>query len=88
VTFEELNMDYFEIAERVKISKCSVPERIRGFREVTSVLSEEAAVEEAERCFNCGTCNECENCYTFCPDASILKETKRLSHQELRFLGL
>jgi len=81
VTFEELNMDYFERMRREKETQYPLPERIKGFFEVTSPLNERTASEEAGRCFNCGTCNECENCYTFCPDASILKGAKSLSHQ-------
>jgi len=80
-TFEELNMDYFEPSKRHRELKSTRKERIRGFREVISNLTESAALEEAERCFNCGTCNECENCYLFCPDASILKRDEILSHQ-------
>ena len=81
VTFEELNMDYFEPAKRQRESKISRKERIKGFGEVTFTLTESVASEEAGRCFSCGTCNECENCYIFCPDASILKELERISHQ-------
>ena len=81
VTFEELNLDYFEKAKRVEEAKYLLPERTKGFFEVTSSLTERTALEEAGRCFNCGTCNECETCYTFCPDASILKGIKSLSHQ-------
>jgi 2-oxoacid:acceptor oxidoreductase delta subunit (pyruvate/2-ketoisovalerate family) len=80
VAFEELNMDYFEPAKRKRESKSSVKERVKGFKEVTSTLGEDAALEEAERCFSCGTCNECENCYVFCPDGSVLKG-ESLSHQ-------
>ena len=81
VTFEELNMDYFEPSRREKELKRSLKERIKRFLEVTSSLTENAALREAERCFSCGTCNECENCYIFCPDASILKKLKEISHQ-------
>ncbi len=81
VHFEELNMDYFEISKRAVEGKYPLPDRIKGFREGISTLTEESALREAERCFNCGTCNECENCYTFCPDASILKGAKQLSHE-------
>lgn len=81
VTFEELNMDYFEPAKRQGESKNAVKERIKGFKEVSSTFSEGVALEEAERCFSCGTCNECENCYVFCPDASVLKREEMLSHQ-------
>jgi NADPH-dependent glutamate synthase beta subunit-like oxidoreductase len=81
VAFEELNLDYFEPAKRQRESRSAVKERIKGFKEVSSTLSEDAAAEEAERCFGCGTCNECENCYVFCPDNSILKTGSILSHQ-------
>jgi 2-oxoacid:acceptor oxidoreductase delta subunit (pyruvate/2-ketoisovalerate family) len=81
VTFDDLNLDYFEKAKRVEEAKYLLPERTKGFFEVTSSLTERTASEEAGRCFNCGTCNECETCYTFCPDASILKGIKSLSHQ-------
>jgi 2-oxoacid:acceptor oxidoreductase delta subunit (pyruvate/2-ketoisovalerate family) len=81
VSFEELNMDYFEPAKREKASKRLSRERKKVFVEVTSGLTENAALREAERCFSCGTCNECENCYLFCPDASILKGDEILSHQ-------
>ncbi len=81
VTFEELNMDYFEPSKRRRESKGLVKERIKGFGEVTSTFTESIALEEAERCFSCGTCNECENCYIFCPDASILKKGEKISQQ-------
>ena len=81
VTFEELNLDYFEKAKRMEEVKYPLPERTKGFFEVTPSLSERTALEEAGRCFNCGTCTECETCYTFCPEASILKGIKTLSHQ-------
>jgi len=80
VAFEELNMDYFEPAKREKEPKRRVKERGKEFKEVTFTLGEDAALEEAKRCFNCGTCNECENCYVFCPDGSILKG-EALVHQ-------
>ncbi len=81
VAFEELNMDYFEPAKRQRESKSAVKDRIRGFKEVISTLSKGDALDEAERCFNCGTCNECEVCYVFCPDISILKSGGIFSHQ-------
>jgi len=81
VTFEELNMDYFESTKRQRESKRLPKGRIKEFTEVASGLAENAALSEAERCFSCGTCNECENCYIFCPDASILKKGEEISHQ-------
>jgi 2-oxoacid:acceptor oxidoreductase delta subunit (pyruvate/2-ketoisovalerate family) len=81
VTFEELNMDYFELAKRQRESKRLPKVRIKEFTEVTSGLTENAGLREAERCFSCGTCNECENCYIFCPDASILMKGEKISQQ-------
>ncbi|MCX8117994.1 MAG: NAD(P)-binding protein [Desulfobacterota bacterium] len=81
VSFEELNLDYFEPARRQKEAKRSVSDRIKGFEEITSTLPKGAALEEAERCFNCGTCNGCEICYVFCPDLSILKSAGTISRQ-------
>ncbi len=80
VAFEELNLDYFDLAKRERESKRSPRERIRGFQEVTSTFPDDRALKEAQRCFSCGTCNECEVCYVFCPDASVLKG-ESLSHQ-------
>ncbi|MGQ9509102.1 MAG: NAD(P)-binding protein [Thermodesulfobacteriota bacterium] len=73
LSFEELNMDYFETARRQRESKLPVKERIKGFKEITSTLPPSSALKEANRCFSCGTCNGCETCYVFCPDASIIK---------------
>jgi hypothetical protein len=55
VTFEELNMDYFESSKRCRESKGLVKKRIKGFGEVTSCFTESLALEEAERCFSCGS---------------------------------
>ena len=74
VTFEELNVDYFEHGERNERVKLPVPERVRDFREVSMGLTDQGALREAERCFSCGLCNECENCYIFCPDFSVIMD--------------
>jgi 2-oxoacid:acceptor oxidoreductase delta subunit (pyruvate/2-ketoisovalerate family) len=81
VTFEELNMDYFELSKRRMEPKGQVKKRVKGFGEVASTFTESIALEEAERCFSCGTCNECENCYVFCPDASIIKKEELFPHE-------
>jgi 2-oxoacid:acceptor oxidoreductase delta subunit (pyruvate/2-ketoisovalerate family) len=51
--------------------------RLGSFQEVNRGFAEEAAVEAANRCFNCGVCNLCDNCYIFCPDVAIRKEEGR-----------
>ena len=81
VRFEELNLDYFEKAKRQSETKHPLAERVKGFFEIRSALSEKAALEEAGRCFHCGTCDECGNCYTFCPDAAVRREGKSICHE-------
>jgi 2-oxoacid:acceptor oxidoreductase delta subunit (pyruvate/2-ketoisovalerate family) len=43
----------------------------RGFDEVNAGLSTAEAMDEAQRCFNCGVCTQCDVCLIFCPDAAI-----------------
>jgi NADPH-dependent glutamate synthase beta subunit-like oxidoreductase/Pyruvate/2-oxoacid:ferredoxin oxidoreductase delta subunit/bacterioferritin-associated ferredoxin len=44
---------------RAREAELPIPEREGNFREVVSVLSEEAARAEAERCLGCGALGEC-----------------------------
>jgi formate dehydrogenase major subunit len=46
-------------APRARDAELPIPERAGNFREVVSVLSEEAARAEAERCLGCGALGEC-----------------------------
>ena len=75
VAYEDLNCLYFEPGSREMMLKISnLAWRIDSFDEVNLGFPEKKAVREAERCFGCGTCNLCENCYTFCPDSSVLRK--------------
>jgi len=48
------------------------PDRTRRtFAEANHGLTYDAAMAEAQRCFNCAVCNGCEVCLIFCPDAAI-----------------
>jgi 2-oxoacid:acceptor oxidoreductase delta subunit (pyruvate/2-ketoisovalerate family) len=71
VLLKDLNLDYFEPRKRSKAPRSPISRRTNSFEEVNLGLSEEGALEEAGRCFNCGVCNLCDNCYIFCPDAAI-----------------
>lgn len=73
VLLKDLNVDYFEPRKRAKAPKAPISRRINSFEEVNLGFSEEGALEEAGRCFNCGVCNLCDNCYIFCPDAAITR---------------
>jgi len=74
VRFEDLNLAYFEWAERRESAKRPPEERRRDFEEVALGLDEEQALAEASRCFNCGTCIMCDNCLNFCPDVAISRK--------------
>lgn len=75
VKFEDLNLDYFEMAERKRRPKLPLNLRMHSFLEVTHGLSTRAALEEAGRCFHCGVCNQCDNCLVYCPDISIIPDS-------------
>ncbi len=45
--------------ERVKPHLLPVEERLKSFKEVEQTFSENAAVEEANRCLSCGICGAC-----------------------------
>ena len=51
-------------------------ERRRSFKEVELGLSEEAAIEEARRCLNCGVCSECHQCVAACRAEAVNHEMK------------
>jgi Pyruvate/2-oxoacid:ferredoxin oxidoreductase delta subunit len=74
VHLKDLNLDYFDYKKRPKMPQAKGAKRAGSFQEVNLGFSEEMAVEEAKRCFNCGVCNLCDNCYIFCPDVAILKQ--------------
>ncbi len=44
-----------------------------GFAEVNEGLTAAEAMDEAQRCFNCGVCTQCDVCLIFCPDAAITR---------------
>jgi len=72
VKFEEMNIAYYEPAERVKTPELPPQDRMKMFdaEEVLSI-SLENVKKEAERCFSCGYCRVCELCSIFCPDSAV-----------------
>jgi NADPH-dependent glutamate synthase beta subunit-like oxidoreductase len=72
--YNSLNPFYFDHRSRTKAHIVTADKRISNFKEVFLSPSEEEAVYEAGRCFNCGSCTECGNCYIFCPDFSIKRD--------------
>ena len=70
-SFKDLNVAYFHKAFRAQVTELPIESRSSNFTEITSGLSKNKAIEEAERCFQCGQCTLCENCYIFCPAVAI-----------------
>jgi len=75
-SFEDLNTAYFRKGPRAQMAELPVEARSSNFNDVTSGLARNKAIEEAQRCFQCGQCTLCENCYIFCPAAAIRFDRK------------
>lgn len=75
VSFESINTDYFKITPRLIQPRLLMKERISGFAEIDLRVSAGLSMRESERCFNCGICNQCDNCYIFCPEIAVVRDT-------------
>lgn len=71
--FEYEKPDIANIAKQPRInpSKIDVAEREGNFCEVTCGLPEEAILQEATRCLECGICSECYQCVDACLAGAI-----------------
>lgn len=79
VTYNEIVTDYFQSASRITPACLGARRRIRSFAEIESTLANNAAIEEAARCFNCGICNACDYCRLYCPEMAVKVEKTRRS---------
>lgn len=77
ISFDKLNLHYYESAPSVQEPTLPVEQRI-GDEEITTSLSAPLISKESQRCFSCGNCLACDNCWTLCPDSAVLK-TKELA---------
>ncbi len=77
VRFGEINTNYFYYGGRMTQPRLTRDERIRNFNEIELPVPDDPAIQEAQRCFNCGVCNECDNCYLLCPDFSVIRDRVR-----------
>jgi NADPH-dependent glutamate synthase beta subunit-like oxidoreductase len=80
VTFAEINTFYFPLKARQEREKLEAQKRSTDFREIRLGFSAEQAQAQAERCFSCGNCIECDNCFIFCPDMAIAKNSSLTLH--------
>lgn len=76
--YDRLNTAYFEPAARANPDLLPVAER-GSDGEIDPGLNASRATREAARCFSCGDCLACDNCFTLCPDASVLKAPKPMA---------
>jgi len=75
---DELFLGHFMHTPRLKRSE-DVPSSddvLGHFQERMTGLTEEQAVEEAERCMSCGMCFECDNCVIYCPQDAVFRVKK------------
>ncbi len=75
---DELFLGHFDYTPRLLRGE-DVPssdEVLGHFHERMIGLSQEKAVEEAERCMSCGMCFECDNCVIFCPQDAVYRVKK------------
>jgi len=59
------------LTPRIRPPELPEKERIRDFREVELVYTEEQAKQEASRCLSCGICSECHLCVLACKREAI-----------------
>lgn len=72
IGFGELNVNYFDHAARAEVPIVA-PEGRSASVEIEGALLRNGLDNEARRCFSCGECMACDNCWTLCPDNSVLK---------------
>ena len=72
IGLNELNLNYFDHAARAEVSIVAAEDR-SAQAEIEGALCRDGLDTEARRCFSCGECMACDNCWTLCPDNSVLK---------------
>jgi NADPH-dependent glutamate synthase beta subunit-like oxidoreductase len=71
VSYEDINIDYFSPAPRIKAESLSLNKQMNPFDEIETTFTIRQVMEETRRCFNCGICNACDNCRIFCPEIAV-----------------
>ena len=73
ISADELFLGHFGETPRNKRKHIEVTadDVIGNFQERLMPLTEEEAVNEADRCMSCGMCFECDNCVVYCPQEAV-----------------
>jgi formate dehydrogenase (NADP+) beta subunit len=72
IPYTDLNLHYFEPLPAAR-EPVLPPEQRLGLEEIEGGLDGSGVRNEAHRCLSCGDCLACDNCWTLCPDQSVLK---------------
>lgn len=66
--------DFYAECPPAHVAERPVAERIaRADLEVHETISEDAFLQEAERCFSCGLCNGCQYCFMYCNGGGFVR---------------
>lgn len=78
ISADRLFLAHFEYTPRVlRDTHGPDSEQVLGhFEERMKGLTDEQAVEEADRCMSCGMCFECDNCVVYCPQDAVFRVKK------------
>ena len=68
---EKVSKEGVKPKARVSVALLDVSERESSFTEVEQGFDEKTAIEEANRCLNCGVCSECLECVKACEQEAI-----------------
>jgi len=76
---DRILLDWYEAKPRAERTVLAPEERLaRPMEEMDLGITQEAALEEAARCFSCGLCFGCENCWMYC-QSNCFKKIKELT---------
>jgi 2-oxoacid:acceptor oxidoreductase delta subunit (pyruvate/2-ketoisovalerate family) len=80
----QINPDYFRQAPAL-VPKLRPPEeRVRNFEPCEADYHPSDARTEAARCLHCGHCTACDNCRIFCPDMSVIRQSRTATEPPYR----
>ncbi len=74
---KEVNKEGVEKRARQVTSPLPLEKRVGNFQEVATGFTKEMALQEAERCLNCGGCSLCLECEKVCEPEAILHNQKQ-----------
>jgi len=83
VSYQDINTFYFPEKTREQREIVTVQQRLQNFAELKIGFNSQQTQTQAERCFSCGNCVECDNCFYFCPDMAVVKDSSLAEHYHI-----